>query len=750
VTNGGPAKQGARRRLTVMFCDLVGSTAIAERLDPEEMRELLVAYHRTCAEVVSRFEGDIVQYQGDGLLVCFGHPVAHEDDARRSVLAGLDIVEAVGRVVGPVAATLRGVDPSAPTELPLSVRVGIHTGLVVLGEMGAGDWRQAGHVVGDAVNIAARVQAVAEPGSVVLTSATYHLVRGYVRVVSAGRPHLKGVTQPIELFRALGSSGAESRSEAMPWRQIDLVGRADERDALDAAWQGALAGRTQSVLLVGEAGIGKSRLVDWVRQHVETQAVTQVLQCSPYHTSTALHPVVAVLERVAGMVTGDDAATRWRRLTDLLTSVGGIDEVEASLLASLLAIPLPAHVAPLLLSSDARREKTFATLMAWVERTAARYPLLLAVEDLHWADPSTLELLSRLVARRPAVPLLVLFTSRNDPEALAAPGTRLPLGPLAPFHVREMVDRLADGNLPAHLSAALAERSDGIPLFIEELTCSVTDLPLGAERRGTTEADGDIPPMLADLFTARLEQLPDRGYVAQVVATMAPSVPLSVLALVLPEDEVALGDVLQAMVDAGVLIADPAMLETTYMFRHALLRDAAYQSQLLSQRRGLHLRIAEVLDGLPDMAASRPEVLGRHFELGGRPLRAARCWLQAGRNAAALAAHAEAVGHLSQALAALAAVGRGQESGRVDELELELQMELGCSLLVLRGYASPEVEATYRRARELSARARHCGGPIEDGPSNHEHAVGPALVSLYGLWAYYVVRGEHQEGLPTL
>ncbi|MDQ4130987.1 MAG: AAA family ATPase, partial [Actinomycetota bacterium] len=657
----------------------------------------------------------IVQYQGDGLLVSFGYPRAHEDDARRAVLAGLDIVDAVSG----------GLTAELPEEVSLSIRIGIHTGLVVLGELGAGSWRQADHVVGEAVNIASRVQAVAEPGSVVITAPTHQLVEGYISVVSVGQRELKGVGRPIELFRALGPSGAQSRLEAMPWRRIALVDREEEEAALRAAWERALRGAADVVLLVGEAGIGKSRLVECFAEQITADATTVTLQCSPYHSSTALSPVVRVLERSAGIRTTDDAGTRWRRVTSFLERVGGLAETDVVLFASLLSIPLPPGEDEPELTAEERREKLLSTLVAWVERTAARRPLLMVVEDLHWADPSTLEFLSRLVERSPAVPLMLLCTTRAEEAAPFADSVRrYRLSPLPPKHRREMVDRLADGRLPEPMLAGVADRSDGIPLYIEELTHSATESTVTGQARGDT-AEGNIPPVLADLFTARLEQLPDRGYLAQVVATLGSSVPVSLLALVTGEDETVLLDALGALVDAGVLRSEPSSAEPTYRFRHALLRDAAYHSQLLSQRRALHGRVAEVIeDQLPEMATTRPELLAPHLQHANQPARAAQWWLVAGRQASQLAAHAEAVDHCRQALSVLATMPPEQVP---ENLELQVQMELGYSLLALRGYTSPEAEEAYRRARDLSAAGD----------------AGRGLVTSYGLWAYYVVRGEH-------
>ncbi|MDQ4069420.1 MAG: AAA family ATPase, partial [Actinomycetota bacterium] len=425
-TRAAPANaDGARRQLTVMFCDLVGSTEMAERLDPEAFRDVLLEYQDACARVVKQLEGHIAQYLGDGILVYFGYPRALEDAALRAVLAGLDMVEAVESIRDEV---------QRQHNVDLAMRIGVHTGLVVLGDIGGGNWRQQDYVVGETPNVAARLQALAEPGTVVITASTYQLVKGYVHVVPLGQRELKGLSRPVEVFQVTGRTGVESRLEAWRWRRVRLVDREDEREQLSSDWTDAAAGSFRATLLVGEAGIGKSRVLECVRDLASEGGGAHVtLQCSPYHANSVLHPVARALEQQAAIASMDDSATRWEKLSKLAESVGHASAEEMQLLAGLLSIPLPTGAKEVDLSSEGRREQTFQLLTRWFESLASATPLLVAVEDVQWGDPSTLELLHRIVDARPNRTLLVL-TSR--PEGEASLGGAVPVLTLKPLEER--------------------------------------------------------------------------------------------------------------------------------------------------------------------------------------------------------------------------------------------------------------------------------------------------------------------------
>jgi len=512
--------EAERRQLTVMFCDLVGSTALSERLDPEELREVVRAYQQVSAEVIGRYEGHIAQYLGDGLLAYFGYPTAHEEDAARVVWAGLEIVGAIHDLP---RLHLR-------VQQPLQVRIGIHTGPVVVGEIGGGGKREE-LALGETPNIAARLQAFAEPDTVVISSATYRLVEGFFECQILGPYTLKGVSTPLPLYRVVSESGARSRFEVEVRTGLTpLVGREEEVGLLRRHWEQVKEGEGQVVLLSGEPGIGKSRLVQTLKEQVEKEGATRIeLRCSPYHQSSALSPVIEHLRRVLRFQRDDTPQAKLEKLEQTLARYRFPHADTVPLLASLLSLPPPDRYPPLKLSPQRQKQKTQETLVAWLVEEAETTAVYSAWEDLHWDDPSTLELLHLFIDQVPTARVLALLTFR--PEFTPAWGTRsylsqITLSRLDRKQVGEMVERVTGGKaLPAEVLQQVVSKTDGVPLFVEESTKVVMESGLLREIDGHYELTGPLPPLaipatLQDSLMARLDRLATAKEVAQLGATL--------------------------------------------------------------------------------------------------------------------------------------------------------------------------------------------------------------------------------------
>ena len=515
--------EAERRQLTVLFCDLVDSTVLASQLDPEELREVVRAYQETCAKVIARFEGHIAQYLGDGLLVYFGYPLAHEDDAQRAVRAGLGMVEALGQLNTRLAQE-RGVH--------LAVRLGIHTGLVVVGEMGGGT-RQEQLALGETPNLAARLQGIAAPNTLVISAATLQLLGGFFACQSLGTSLLKGLAQPLEVYQVLYESMARSRLEAAGSTGLTpLVGREQEVALLRERWAQVKDGLGQVVLLSGEAGIGKSRLVQVLKEQVaaEPQAWLTPCQCSPYYQNTALYPMIDLLERVALRFEREESPQqKLSKLEGFLVQYGLPLAEAVPLFAALLSLPLTADYAPLTMSPEQQKQKTLHALLTILLRIAAQQPVLFVMEDLHWVDPSTLEFLSLLVDQGPTARILALLTFRPDfspPWTGRSHLTQVTLPRLPRRQAAEMTGRVAHGKaLPAEVVEQVVAKTDGVPLFVEELTKMVLESGLLQEREERYELTGPLPPLaipttLHDSLMARLDRLATVKALAQLGATL--------------------------------------------------------------------------------------------------------------------------------------------------------------------------------------------------------------------------------------
>jgi TOMM system kinase/cyclase fusion protein len=722
--------EAERRQLTVLFCDLVDSTILASQLDPEDLREVVRAYQEACAKVIARFEGHIAQYLGDGLLVYFGYPLAHEDDAQRAVRTGLGIVEALGQLNARLVQE-RGVQ--------LAVRLGIHTGLVVVGEVGGGT-RQEQLALGETPNLAARLQGIAAPNTVVISAATLQLLGGFFACQSLGAPLLRGFTQPLEVYQVLYESMARSRLEAAGSTGLTpLVGREQEVALLRERWVQVKDGLGQVVFLCGEAGIGKSRLVQVLKEHVaaEPQAWLTPCQCSPYYQNTALYPMIDLLERVALRFEREESPPhKLSKLEGFLVQYGLPLAEAVPLFAALLSLPLTADYVPLTLPPEQQKQKLLHALLTILLRIAMQQPLLFVMEDLHWVDPTTLELLSLLVGQGPTARILVLLTFRPDfspPWTGRSHLTQITLPRLPRHQAAEMTGRVAHRKaLPAEVVGQVVAKTDGVPLFVEELTKMVLESGLLQEREDRYELTGPLPPLaipttLHDSLMARLDRLATVKGMAQLGATLGREFSYELLQAVAPWDEGTLRRGLQQLVEAEFLYQQGLPPQATYLFKHALIQEAAYQSLLRSMRQQYHQRIAQVLEvRFPDIRETQPELLAHHYTESGLLAQAIPYWQQAGQRALRRSANVEAIEHLTRGLDILKTL---PDSAEQAQRELDLQVALGPALMATKGLAAPEVEYAYTRARDLC----------------HQVGETPQLFSvLMGLCMFYRQRGAFQ------
>jgi class 3 adenylate cyclase/predicted ATPase/RNA polymerase subunit RPABC4/transcription elongation factor Spt4 len=722
-----PVRPGERRHLTVMFADLVDSTRLAGELDPEDMRDLYRAYQEACADAIARHSGYLAQYLGDGIVAYFGYPEAHEDDARLAISAGLEI-----------AAASAGLRARLGRE-DVAVRVGIHTGEVVVAPMGAGERRQEDSVVGETPNVAARLQSAAGPDSVVISGDTLELVAGLFELEDLGGQQLKGVVRAIRAYRVIRPTEAVTRLDAGAGRGLTpLAGRARELGELLDAWQEVADDGGRVAMLSGEPGIGKSRLAHELHKRVRATGRTTVrLRCSPYHGNSALFPLLGPLERA---VPREAAPEERRRLLDAEVERCGMAAAAAPLLAELLAIPYGADPEAATESAQRRMRRRLDALEAWLVAQGGDGPLLLIVEDVHWIDPTTQELLGRFFAPDTVGGVLLLLTHRDEfvpPWPHRAHVRHVALAHLRPAEVSAVVGRLTGGRpLPEAVEGQIALRAGGIPLFVEELTRAVLESGAVHERGGRLVVAGTLPERLVpstlrESLMARLDRLGGAREVAQVLAVQGRDVGADFLAAVsdLDRDELEAG--LEQLVALHLLRRVSGPATATYVFKHWLIRDVAYESLLRSTRRRLHERTAAALAsgwyGVPD---TRPEIIGQHFIQAGLDDRAIPYLRRAGELAIRRSATIEAITHLKTALELLGKRPAGPDR---DREELALLLALGSPLTATKGYSAPEVAAAYRRAAELCA---SMGGESPD-----------LFRALYGTWRVQLLRPEYEEAL---
>jgi class 3 adenylate cyclase/tetratricopeptide (TPR) repeat protein len=706
--NGGLT--GERRHLTVLFCDLVGSTALAARLDPEEWRAIVADYHRAAADAITRFGGYVAQYLGDGVVAYFGWPEAHDNDAERAVRAGLAILEVMSKL-----------NPQA--ERPrLSVRVGIDSGVVVVG---ASAGKEA-DVFGDAPNIAARVQAVATPGTVLITDAVHRLLSGLFIVEDRGAQSLKGVETQLQLYRVVQPSGVRGRLEAVAVAQglTPFVGREDELRLLLNRWERVLDGEGQVALITGEAGIGKSRLVQRFHEQIKGTPHTWVeATAGALFQNTPFYPVAEMLREFVAWRGDESAEEQLAQLASRLKSAGLKPAEAIPLIAPLMNLPLTVKYPSSALSSEQQRRRLLSTLVEWVLGAARVQPLVIAIEDLHWADPSTLELIHLLVEQGATARLLLLYTARpefHQQWPLRAHHTQMTLNRLSTSNVRTMVEEVAAGKALSHATiATVVERTGGVPLFVEELTRAVLE---SVDARLTAH---QIPVTLHDSLMARLDRLGSAKEVAQVGAVIGGAFSYELLHAVYPVAEENLRFALRKVADAELIYVRGIPPDATYQFKHALIRDTAYEALLKSRRHELHQRIADTLqERFPDTASLAPELLAHHCTEAGLVAQAVRYWRRAGRKATEKSAYTEAIAHLSKGLELIKS---SPETPEFMSEELRLQIALTEPLTATKGYTASEVEEACSRAMELYRR-------IGESPQ--------LFVVLGRLFSIYYNRGE--------
>jgi class 3 adenylate cyclase len=691
-----------RRQLTVMFCDLVGSTALSTQFDPEDLRELIGAYHRAVTAVVGGFDGFVAKYMGDGVLVYFGYPRAHEDDAERAVRAGLGSIEAVSRL-----------DAGS---IKLQARVGIATGLAVVGDLIGEGSAQEQSVVGETPNLAARLQAAATPASLVIAAGTRQQIGELFDLEDLGPQHLTGFAEPQRAWRVLGESGEVSRFEALRSGTTPLVGRDEEVELLLRRWERAKTGEGRVVLISGEPGIGKSRLTAALSEEIGAEPYTRLRYfCSPHHQDSALYPFIVQLERAADFARNDAVKVKLGKLRALLAP-GAQDDNDIALLSELLSLPNSA--ADLNISPQLKREKVFEALLNQLEVEAQRRPVLMVFEDAHWLDPTSRELLDLTVDRVRRLPVLLTITFRPEfqpPWSGRSHVNSLALNRLDEGNGAALVKELAgDLHLAADIVAEIVARTDGVPLFVEELTKAVLESAGQEDRRAALS----VPTTLHASLMARLDRLgPAAKEVAQIGAVLGREFAYELIEPVAQRDEGELQLALAQLNDAGLLFCSGTAPHSSYLFKHALVQDTAYGILLRGRRQELHARVATVLEqNFADLVERRPELLAHHLAAAGDTERAIDQWLKAGQYATARLAHLEAIRHFDRGLAALAALGEGPAR---DGRELELQLARGLSLFTAEGFGAAEAPQAYTRARELAERR---------GDARQQ------FMAVYGLW----------------
>jgi class 3 adenylate cyclase len=684
-------RDAERRQITVMFCDLVGSTALSESLDPEELSGVMQAYRRACTDVIERYEGHVAQYLGDGVMIYFGWPVAHEDDAQRAVRAGLEIVDVIASLEAATA---------------LEVRVGIATGLVVVGESGA----ESELAVGETPNVAARVQALADSGTVAIAQSTRHLVGGAFALEEMGAQALKGIGEAVTVWRVSGKVVSASRFESQATGSLTpFVGREHETGILLERWGQVKDGEGQVVLLSGEPGIGKSRMVQVLNERLSEEPLTRIrYQCSPYYTNSAFYPLITQIERASGFAREDTPEQKLDKLEATLAQ--GTDDVaaQAPFIAGILSLPLDRYP-PLALPPQKQKELAIAAFADQVVGLAAQHPVLMIFEDAHWIDPTTLEAIGAVIERIEHAQVLLLITYRPEfepPWSGHGHIATLALTRLSRRHGQAMVGKVTGGKaLPDEVLDQIVAKTDGVPLFVEELTKTVLEGGHLAEKGDRYALDKPLPPLaipatLQDSLMARLDRLAPVKEVAQIGACIGREFEYELLATVSPLRDNELQAALQELVNSELIFRRGMPPDAVCTFKHALVQDAAYESLLRSRRQQLHASIAAALvTDFSDLVEQQPERVGYQYTAAAMAAEAVPYWHRAADRAAARFANVEAINHVETALGQLAFVPDGDDH---DREELSLRIILGASLIAAKGYSVPEVALNFLAAKELS------------------------------------------------
>ena len=726
LTEPKPQDTAERRQVTVMFSDLVGSTALSARMDPEDLREVIAAYQKCVSDAVRRFGGFVAKYLGDGVLIYFGYPQAHEDDAEQAVRAGLELVGAV---------------TALKSNAPLQTRVAIATGLVVVGDLiGSGEAQERG-IVGETPNLAARLQGIAEPNTVVIAETTRKLIGNLFELEDLGPKDIKGIAEPVRAWAALRTSSAEGRFEALHASGLTaLVGREEELELLFRRWSKAKTGEGQAVLLSGEAGIGKSRLTAALLERLAGEPHTRLRYfCSPQHTDSAFYPIISQMERAAGFVHDDIPQTKLDKLDAMLAQTS-TSKQDAALFAEMVSLPTAGRYPTLDLAPEQRRQRTMEALIAQTEALTRQSPVLMIFEDAHWADPTSLELFGRAVDRIASLRVLLIVTFRPEfaPPWLGRPHvTALTINRLAHRDIDAMIDRVVGNKLlAASIRQDIIERTDGIPLFVEEMTRAVLEAESEGEARRTAAAvlspARAVPASLQASLMARLDRLGAAKKVAQIGAAIGREFSHTLLSAVVSKPEAELVSALDRLISTGLLFRQGAPPHASYLFKHALVQDAAYGTLLREPRRALHARIAEAFETqFTEIAESQPELVAQHFTDGALFEKAVTYWLKAGRKAVARSAMAEAVAQLEKGLGILATMPISPES---HQQELDLRLALAPALMATHGMAAPVVREAYARARVLAEKL---------GRSDY------LIPVAYGQWLIHLARSEGAQALSN-
>lgn len=715
--------EGERRQLTVMFCDLVGSTALASELDPEDMNDLIAAYHDAVTPVLKKSDGFIAKYMGDGILIYFGYPRAREKDAQRAIYAALSIVEAVEKLS-------RRRSPS------IKVRIGIATGTVVVGEVIGEGASQERTVVGDTPNLAARLQDAAPPNGIVISDITHNLAGDEFEIVNLGERELKGFEDPCTIWqvtRELEGNFAFVSSDIR--EKPPLVGRQEELGLLLRAWQQSKEGSGQVVSVNGEAGIGKSRLVEAILTEANADgAVTVTLRCSPHHTNSALYPIISQLRRVLDWAVEDSDDEKFAKLERVIASYQFPTRDTVPLIAALMSLPVPeGKYPPLNLPALQQRVNTLDTVLAWLLEESELRPTIAVWEDLHWADPSTLELLEMMIEQCPTAPILNVTTARPE-FAPNWPGRShvlpITLSRLERSEVESLIRQATnDKALPKQVVEHIVERGDGVPLYVGELATAILksdallETDQGYELAHPLETLS-IPATLQDSLLARLDKTPSVREVAQLGAVLGREFGYEIVRSLGAFDENTLNEGLEHLVEEELLYKRGRLPRAKYMFKHALIQDAAYQSLLKRTRQHYHAEVAKLLKGkFPETEETQPEILAHHYTEAGQIEQALDYWLKAGELALKRSANHEAIGHLKRGLALLSG------DGSLAERELAMLRLLGTAYMATKGYSAPETIETYQRARKLCSIVQN-------------DSIYPVM---FGLWLSILVQADHAE-----
>jgi predicted ATPase/class 3 adenylate cyclase len=723
--------QAERRQLTVMFCDLVDSTALSRRLDPEDLQDIIRRFLDTCTQAIGRYNGYIAKYMGDGMLVYFGYPQAHEHDAERAVYAGLAILD-----------TVKGLTQENPhPEFGIAARIGVATGPVVVGELMGQDTAKERSVFGETPNLAARLQALAQPNQLIIDPVTKRHVGNAFDVVDLGAFYLKGFDSSVQAWQVLCSKSSTSRFESYQAIQLtNFVGREDEVALLLGRWRETIGGEGQVVLLCGEAGIGKSRLTRGLGDRLSNEQYQRVqFQCSPYHTNTALYPAITYLRQAAGL-TSQDSAQAQREKLDVMARERGIENQDTvALLADLLSIRGEHRDPPLTVSSETRKDMTLEALVHHLQKLADRSPVLFILEDAHWLDPTTRDLLTRIIDRVRQMRVLLLITFRPEFKPVWSDYshvTSLTLSRLPRRQSAALVAAMTGGKaLPPEVQQAILAKTDGVPLYLEALTENVLESGLLAEGNDAFTLTGPlqdlpIPESLQALLMERVDRLGPPKDIAQTGAAIGREFTYELVRATVDMPDSQLRQALDRFVASGLVFQEGEIPRATYHFKHALVQDAAYSTLPKKLRRVLHARIAHALESrFAERVTREPELLAYHYEQAGLAGPAVEYWQRAARRDAARSANIEALHHFHRALELLTELPPGSER---NALELELLLARGAPLLSVKGYASDDMGENYRRAKDLLQ---------ETSGSLHQ------FQAIWGLWVFHLVRGQLANAL---